>query len=236
MKSFIPLFLLVALLAGCASQERERNYSDITLTPMYGQPEIPRSEAMKKADADFVAKATAAYKGDRKAASVAWAKVAQKFLKDGDGITAMLRYNQAWLLDENNYLVYWGFGEVENILNKQDDAIKYFRQAIALCTDNYQLTGIYSDLGITLAHKADTLPADSVAERAALFAEADAAIEKSIQLNPNYGNNWRAWCISLVYQGRYKEAAEKLSKAEALGAIKLPNPIAQKLSENLTSK
>jgi len=234
MKSLAPFFLFITLLAGCASVER--GDPNIAVTPMYGQPEIPRSEAMKKADADFVAKATAVSGGDRKAASVAWALQAGKFFNAGDRIKAMLRYNQAWLLDENNYLVYWGYGRVQDSIDRQDDAIKYLQQAIALCSDNYQLPGIYSDLGVVLARKAYVMPADSADERAALFAEADAAIQKSIQLNPNYGNNWRVWCISLVYQGRYKEAAEKLNKAQELGANKLPDSIAQKLSENLTSK
>ena len=233
---FVPFICLLVLLAGCTTPAEHERIAAEAVMPMYGQPEIQRSEALKKADADFVAKATAVVNGDRKLASVMWAKQGENFLRSHDRIRAMLRYNQAWLLDENNYLAYWGFGQVMGTIDKFDDSIKYLRRAIELCTDNYQIVGIYSDLGVMLAQKASALPENAASERQSLFAEADDAIQKSIQLNPSYGNNWRAWCISLVLQGKYEEASEKLKKARELGANELPKPIAQKLSAGLASK
>jgi tetratricopeptide (TPR) repeat protein len=142
----------------------------------------------------------------------------------------MLRYNQAWLLDNNNYLVYWGFGEIQAFLNKLDESVEFMRRALELCDDTYQLTGLCADFAAILAAKARSLPPGQDAERSALLKEAETLIEKGIQLNPDWGANWRAWCIILTLQEKYAEAAEKLSKARQLGARALPDDIAQKLA------
>ncbi len=76
---------------------------------MYGQPETPRPEYMQELDESFIKKAVSKFSGNRKEASNAWAAVAEVFFRKDNFHYAMRRYNQAWLLDDTNYFVYWGF-------------------------------------------------------------------------------------------------------------------------------
>ena len=99
--------IVMSLIAvsGCATGPTEQRIDNI---PMYGQPEIPRPDFLKKADEDFIKQATSAI-GSREAASKAWYAEAERFMSQGNLDFAMRRYNQSWLLDPNNYQPYWGF-------------------------------------------------------------------------------------------------------------------------------
>ena len=94
---------------GCASPTGGQRIDNI---PMYGQPEITRPDFLKKADEDFIAKASGGFGGDRKAASDAWIAQADKYMREENLDYAMRRYNQAWLLNPDSYKPYWGFARV----------------------------------------------------------------------------------------------------------------------------
>jgi hypothetical protein len=65
---------------------------------MYGQPEIPRPDFLKKADEVFIKQAVAGL-GSREKASEAWWLEGEKYMAQGNLDFAMRRYNQSWLLN-----------------------------------------------------------------------------------------------------------------------------------------
>jgi len=97
--------------------------------PMYGG--INKTEEMKKADADLIAGVEKAGYSRQSAAQEAVRK-AWIYFEKGDFLTAMKRFNQAWLLDPENGDVYHGFAL---IVHQRDNAIseaeKYFHMALS---------------------------------------------------------------------------------------------------------
>jgi len=198
---------------------------------MYGQPSIVRPDFWKRADADFIANASAGFGGDRKAASKAWSGEANRFLAQRNLDYAMRRFNQAWLLDDTNHEVYWGFGCVMVEADRFGDGVRFIQQGIGLCQDRSQLPAIYSDLGVAYSYLADSMPADRSSERSAGFAAANEAFAKSVTLDPQYGTAWRRWSISLAMEGRYSAAAEKAKRARELGAQPVPPKVMQQIED-----
>lgn len=211
------LFGLVLLLGGCATTSGTR----IDNIPMYGQPKIERPEILKKADEDFIKQATSGF-GSREAASKAWHAQAEKFMQEDNLDYAMRRYNQAWLLNPNNYQPYWGFARIVAEQDKLDDAIAYLEKAKSLCDDNYQKVALLSDAGSIYSYKADSIPKERRAERIRYFALADRNFLESTGLDPKYSDAWLRWSHSNFREGKYTEAWERLKKARSLGAKETP--------------
>lgn len=84
----------------------------INQLPMYG--ERKKSEVMKKADAEFLAsfekKGLIREEGAQKVIKVGWSYWAKQ-----DISTAMMRFNQGWLLDPENGNAYHGFALVTSV-------------------------------------------------------------------------------------------------------------------------
>lgn len=226
--TFASAAILFLLIAGCGTPPPGPRIDNL---PMYGQPAIPRPDFLKKADVDFIAKASSGFGGDRRVASRAWTEQASHFLAERNLDYAMRRLNQAWLLDDTNYEVYWGFGRAMVESDQFDDGVRYIKQAIELCEDEAQLPAVYSDLGVGYSYFAAAKPQEQSSERVAAFLAANEAFAKSVGLDPTYGNAWRRWSISLVMEGKYSEAAEKAVHAKELGAQPLP-PSVQKMIED----
>lgn len=223
----VSIFLL-ALLSGCVAPPAGPRIDNI---PMYGQPSITRPDFLQKADADFILNASSAFGGDRQAASREWAGQASRFLAQGNLDFAMRRYNQAWLLDDTNYEVYWGFARVGVESDNFETGVKFMKQAVELCRDDFQLPAVYSDLGVAFSFLANSVPHERASERSAAFASANDAFAKSIALSPKYANAWRRWSMSLAVERKYSEAAEKSLLAKELGAPPLPPKLAQEIED-----
>ncbi len=51
--------------------------------------------------------------------------------------TAMMRFNQAWLLDSLNADVYWGFGNIVGLRDKKfQESLTYFRKSLKMNPNN----------------------------------------------------------------------------------------------------
>ena len=230
---FIKSYLLcwiaacsMCLLISCGSFSSGQRIDNI---PMYGQPDIPRPAALKKADADFIKQAVDGL-GSRENASIAWAMRAERYMKNGDVDYAMRRYNQAWLLNPDNYLPYWGFGGILLRQGKQDEAIKHLEKAKQLINDEYQKVALFSDTGSAYSIKANNIPKENVKERKRYFDLATQNFQQSIKQDPSYPNVWFFWARSLYLEEKYEDAWEKVTKGQALGA-NIPPAFLEALSE-----
>lgn len=191
-----------AALAGCASAAPGRRVDNI---PMYGQPGIPPPAMARTANAAFIKTASELHGGSREAASKTWYAEGERYMRERNLDYAMRRYNQAWLLNPNNYQPYWGFARVLVEIDRLDEAIQHFETAKTLCDDSYQKSALLADAGV--AHS-----------RAGNFQRANEHFQESTALDPKYENAWYAWSKSLYREGNYVEAWSKLKQAQALGA------------------
>lgn len=215
-------------LVGCATQP---TIQPDEILPMYGQPEVLRSNEQKRADEDFIKQATASFSGSRERASTALWREGEALISHGNLDFAMKRYNQSWLLNPNNYLPYWGFGRVMAQQEKPDEAIRYLEKSLQLIDDPYQKVALLSDIAMVYSQKAFYTPIENATERARYFALANQNFEESIRMDATYPNSWRGWARSLYFEGRYAEAWGKVKKVRELNA-----PVPTSFIKNLEEK
>jgi tetratricopeptide (TPR) repeat protein len=221
-------FLAIVLVMGCATGPGGR----IDNIPMYGQPGIPRPDILKRADDDFIRKASEGL-GSRENASKTWAIEGDRFMSEGNLDFAMRRYNQAWLLNSNNFQPYWGFGRVLLELGKLDEALEHFETANKLIDDPYQKVALLADTATAYSTKGNRTTVDNPKERAKYFNMANQFYEGSVRLDATYPNAWRSWARSLYFEGRYAEAWDKVKKAKSLKAPAFPPSFIKALDEKM---
>lgn len=144
----LPLARIVIPLLGVALGSCSSNPGPVPVDarPMYGAPEIPRPSLLRQADARFVQTASAEFAGNRKLASLSWTGQGDRLLASGNLDDAMRRYNEAWLLDPDNFEVYEGFARVLLARGQTAAAIPHFRKAIELCPDDTERAALTAEL------------------------------------------------------------------------------------------
>ena len=125
------LFLLILCQLSCKSQEDCPE--GINLLPMYG--EVKKCEQQIKLDNDFILESEKQFKNRKKGAEYYVSKAWEYFYKN-DNDTAMKRFNQAWLLDNTNSEVYWGFGNIMGKKNDFEKSVKYLQKSIQMEPNN----------------------------------------------------------------------------------------------------
>jgi tetratricopeptide (TPR) repeat protein len=219
-------FFAVLLLGGCAVGPTGERIDNV---PMYGQPEIPRPEFMRRADEEFIASAIAGA-GSREKASEMWVTQGDNYLNSGNADFAMRRYNQSWLLNPTNYKSFWGFGRAILEKGKFDESIKHFDHAMALIQDQSQRPALLADFGAAYSLKANSLPLSESGPRAHFFLLANKTFEEAVQLDSTYANTWPSWAMSLYREGHYAEAWKKVKEARRQNAA--PPPMFLRALEN----
>lgn len=220
--------LVGVVLSGCAAISGTR----IDNVPMYGQPEVQRPEALKRADEQFIQQASEVI-GGREKASIVWALQGDKFVNEGNLDFAMRRYNQSWLLNPSGFRAYWGFGRVMLEQGRLDESLKYLEKANKLVDDQYQKVALLGDTATAYSVKAYRTDLGDPEMRARYFSLANQYYEESTKLDPNYPNSWRSWARALYFEGRYADAWDKVRKARSLGAHELPPEFIKALEEKM---
>lgn len=193
--------LLTAALILCANLACA---DDRNLLPKYG--DLPITEWQKDADAKFIAAMDEKYHGDRNKASMDTAARGWQYLTEGNHTDAMRRFNQAWLLNNNNGFAVWGMAAVETISGNNDDAIKLFAEAEKFVGDEINFSVDYARaLGMVgVKRKNDVILRDAFNR-----------FEHIYQKAPQNARNLQNWAITLAALGRYAEAWAKVKLAEA---------------------
>lgn len=225
------LFLLLGLLGtvdGATAAKSDR----VDNLPMYGQPQLARPPAMKKADAAFVKKVIKDFGPDLRAASNAWCEVGADFLQKGNLDFALRRFNQAWLLDPKNYEPFWGFGRAMLELDRFDEAVTHFETALSLCDDERQRVALLSDAATAFSYQAKLSASLTQEQRDAAFAKADRYYEECTRRDPSYANGWLRWAMALEREGKFEHAWVKVRRAQAAGAS-VPPPFLELLRKHV---
>ncbi len=108
----------------------------INLLPMYG--EVKKCEQQIEFDKKFILESEKQFKNRKKASEYYVSKGWEYFYKNEDD-TSMKRFNQAWLLDNSNPQIYWGFG---NLLGKKKEfveSVKYLQKSIDMDPNNVKV-------------------------------------------------------------------------------------------------
>jgi tetratricopeptide (TPR) repeat protein len=137
MKYFFILLSVLLITSGCAqSQDCVDNLNKL---PMYGKlNKIKKCKEQIKYDNEFIADMDKQYKkredGAEHMVTRGWEYVRAQKLD-----LAMMRFNQAWMLDSLNYQVYCGFGDLLGMQKKFKESLPYFEMALKLNPNDAKL-------------------------------------------------------------------------------------------------
>ena len=229
LRDYMPLAVYGENCSGDVTSAAGTRWDEV---PMYGQPEVPRPPLQQQGDQQFIQDASKIFGGDRKKACQAWTtKGDEEFDHGNDGI-AMRRYNEAWLLDPDSYLPYWGFGRVLLDEGKTDEAIVYLEKSAKMVDDAYQKPALLTDLGTAYAVKVMGIPADQTDARARYTQLSDQSYDEASHLDATYTETWRRWAIALYREGRYAESWQRVKQARTAHAP----PFSDKFLQDLRAK
>lgn len=199
-KHLVRLLLIAALiLCAAAAWADDRN-----LLPKYGS--LPKEDWQKAADEKFLAATDEEYHGDRNKASLDTAARGWQYLRGGDLENAMRRFNQAWLLNNNNGIALWGMAAVEASWDKSDESLKLFAEAEKF---------VGNDINFSVDYAKSVAMAAVTSGDSALLKDAFDRFQRIHQKAPQNTLNLQNWAIALFGIGKYAEAWEKVKLAEA---------------------
>ncbi len=194
----ISLAIALLLATGVA------NAQDQNLLPKYGSQ--PKSEALKAADAAFIAGMDADYHGDRRKASAFMAARGWQYLGQGDLDDAMRRFNQAWLLDKKDGDALWGMAAIESSRQNYDESLKLFAEAEP---------HVSNPLNFSIDYAKSVAMTAVVRKDDALLKDAYDRFERIYKKAPQNVLNLQNWAITLFAVGNYSDAWAKVKLAEA---------------------
>ena len=107
---------------------------DINTLPMYGH--VKKCKEQLDSDKDFLAQCEKQFKSRKEAAQFHVDKGWEYFYKN-QFETAMKRFNQAWLLDSLNADIYWGYGNILGMKNRDfKQSLVFLEQSLKMNANN----------------------------------------------------------------------------------------------------
>lgn len=190
--------------------------NDINLQPEYGNAQ--KSEEQIKSDNEFVEEILKHYK-NKEEASKEMTKLGMNYLYEkGDFVTAMKRFNQAFLLNKENADVYYGYGTIYFNLGAFEDARFQYDKGLKLNPNHSEML---TDYGTT--YLADFYENENKES----LTRADEYLKKSLKIDDKNSNTIYKLSIVNMYSGNCDEANKYLKSAK-----KLKNPNVTEAFEN----
>ena len=218
MKTKITLILLTVTFFSIAQNDNYKRWmelaeNDITLRPEYGN--VEKNEEQKESDNKFREDILNYYKGDTIVASKKMVELGFTYLYDkGDFVTAMRRFNQAYMLNSKNSNAYYGFGTIYFNLGAMNKAREQYDKGLELNPKNSE---ILTDYGTTyLGDYYNQIEKDSN-NSAEFLKMANAYLSRSFEINEKDSNTIYKLSIIKMYLGECKEAKSLLKKAKKMG-------------------
>jgi len=219
-----PFVFAALLLALCATLALAAPVVDNTL-PFFGGGE--RTPAQQDADKTFVEEMTK-LAGSREAAAEDAMLRGWALLKKGDAITAMKRFNQAWLLTPNSPDVLWGYAAALTQQQKFDEALLLFERANQLKPRD---PGLLADYGYACIWKGAS-GEQTPDQRNVHFSRALLLLQQAESLQPKNPMIYNNRAIVRFFQARYAEAWHEVARAEAIA----PGSVDPKFQRDLSAR
>ena len=223
-------FTLLLLTISLYSSAQNYNYTlwqrkaatDISLQPEYGN--VERTEKQIESDKKFRKDILDHYKGDTLAASKKMSDLGFTYLYEkGDFMTAMRRFNQAYMLNSKNANAYYGFGTIYFNLGAMDKAREQFDKGLEIDPEH---SAMLTDYGTTYLGDYYNSIEKGVKDSNEFLERANSYLEKSYEINKKDSNTIYKLSIIKMYLGECKEAISLLKKAK-----KMKNPNVTELFE-----
>lgn len=127
----IATYVCTLFVASCA--QSQDCVDGINKLPMYGG--VKKCKEYLEDDKIFLAESDKNFK-NRKDAAKHMITRGWEYLYSGKPDTAMMRFNQAWLLDSLNADIYWGYGNLLGMQGKFKESLPFFGKSMKLNPKN----------------------------------------------------------------------------------------------------
>ena len=235
LRNTFSVILISILLSACVTNPQSAEFtaynSTINLMPMYGYPEIKKTESQKIADEKFI-QTVVAESGSREKSAKEFAAWGWAEKQKGNVDNAMRRFNQSWLLDPN-YLSYWGFGSITLAKGKPAKAAVYFEKALELIDDDNEKPRLLVDAAKSYALQGSNVAETDPVKSESLYKKSNSLIEKALTADPKYGNAYHFGALIDYHQGNYKDAWKIVKKARASGNYEFDPKFIEALSSKM---
>lgn len=201
--------------------------NDISLQPEYGN--VEKTESQKVDDENFKEDILEYYKGDTMAASKKMSDLGFTYLYDkGDFVTAMRRFNQAFLLDPKNADAYYGYGTIFFNLGAMTKAREQYDKGLEIDPEHSE---ILTDYGTTYLGDYYESLENGEGNTAEFLTKADEYLEKSLEFDKEDSNTIYKLSIVKMYMGDCKEARELLKEAKKMNNPNVTESYERELNE-----
>lgn len=212
------LLAALALLAGCAATGPDAPAPEtLQALPAPQLAQDPAIGTRALDEAGLAGFATREEASNARAAE-AWALLAEERFE-----AARESFNQALMLNPDNFHPYWGFGQLALERGRAEEAVRNLEKAMRLVDDPEQEVVLFSDAGTaySIMGEQERRDGDTDAARRS-FERANALFEKSARLEPDYGDTYRWWAMALYREQRYRGSWLKVELARRHQAAPLP--------------
>ncbi len=238
----LSLFLIIGLTSCVSPKTKElinsgAHYKPLNLLPMYGAeyyPQIQKTKKQKESDQKFI-ESIIRSEGSREIGARRFSMAGWMKMSSGDAKTAMMRFNQAWLLDPDYYQPYWGFGVLMLGEGKPEKALVYFEDAMSridksMTDETKEKPPFYVDVARANAWQASKLKKTDAEKSRALYETADKLIDDALRIAPDYGDAYRWGGIIAYDQANYERTWRMVKKSRETGAYEFDEKFIAKLS------
>ncbi len=236
MKSIISVLSFLLLCLQATSQEHNMSADEwdkeavvnIRLLPKYGT--VEKTEQQKIADSNFISTILndSTYNGDKLKASNHFIGLGFTYLNRGDVKTAMYRFNQAYLLENNNPEIYWGYGAVYMSLLKFDEAKTQYQSGLAIDPQNTHLLTDFGTYYQTMFHIYSSI---NIKKAQKFLDTAISTLNKSYTIDAKDPNTSYKLAVAYFSKSDCKMAIDFLKKCDALGGAPVENDFRVALNE-----
>lgn len=232
LKNILIVISVSIILSACVNPNYAKMATPINLLPMYGFPDIKKTDHQIEGDKRLLetemARTGSLEKSAKEFVSLAWGKY-----QNNDLNGAMRRFNQAWLLDPNYYKTHWGFGMIDFQKNRPDKAIIHLDKAISLLNDRKENPELLAFTASAYGWNGDAIKKTSPLDSKKLLNKAASLISESLDLDPTSGSSYSIGVYIYSYQGNYKKAWELVKKARVVANYKFDSQLLDMLSKEM---
>lgn len=194
---------------------------DVNYLPLFGKYE--KTETQQVNDELFRSECDREF-ATRSEASAFFNKMGWQYLSEGDKSTAIYRFNLAYLLNPDNFDVYWGLGVIEFQSGNFSNAIELMEKGLELSDGKNYI--FMSDLATVHLKMAMNNP-NSVIETH----KAKSMLSQAVQIQPQYTPAYVQLTIVNLLENNLDAAWENFHKAYALNPAELsPEVLVELLS------
>ena len=175
-----------------------------------------------EADKIFLKEMDDIFDGDRTSAAQDRVNRAWGYFYQGHSDSAMMRFNQAWLLDSSNAEIFWGYGNLLGQQKKFSESLEFFEKALSINPNNSNIwLSASSSYGQLFYQSKDKKYLDKTIE----------CLKKSVSLDPNNGSAYGQLTAAYTYIVQKDSARKYLQITDQLDPSAINPEVREMLKE-----